>query len=133
MTRYLLDTNVISHLVEVPAGAAAKRINALPRASVCTSIFVAAEIHLGLAKRRSASLAERVQLVLGAIRILPVEPPVEEVYGEVRAVLERAGTPIGANDLLIAAHALALDCTLITANEREFARVPGLRVENWLA
>ena len=64
--------------------------------------------------------------------ILPLEKPVDLHYGEIRAFLSRAGKPIGGNDLFIAAHASALDLTLVSANIREFSRVPGLRVENWL-
>ncbi len=70
--------------------------------------------------------------MLGAIEVLTLEPPVDAVYGAVRADLERAGQPIGGNDLLIAAHALALDLTLVTDNEREFSRIGQLRLENWL-
>ncbi|MHB1292986.1 MAG: PIN domain-containing protein, partial [Sulfuricella sp.] len=65
--------------------------------------------------------------------ILPLETPVEEHYADIRNKLERAGTPIGPNDLLIASHARALGLTLVTDNVREFSRVPGLAVENWLA
>jgi tRNA(fMet)-specific endonuclease VapC len=70
--------------------------------------------------------------VLSVIEILPLTPPADRLYGDIRASLERVGTPIGGNDLLIAAHALASDCILVTDNEREFSRVEGLVVENWL-
>jgi tRNA(fMet)-specific endonuclease VapC len=70
--------------------------------------------------------------VLGAIEVLPLEAPVDAVYGVIRASLERTGQPIGGNDLLIAAHALALGLTVVTDNEREFSRIDNLRVENWL-
>ncbi len=65
-------------------------------------------------------------------QILPLGPPTDQRYAEVRHHLARQGTPIGPNDLLIAAHTLAADLTLVTANTREFERVPSLRVENWL-
>jgi len=64
---------------------------------------------------------------------MPFEEPADLIYADIRATLEKSGTPIGANDLFIAAHALALNATLVTGNEREFRRVPGLEVENWLA
>ena len=64
--------------------------------------------------------------------ILSLEPPVEHHYATIRANLEQAGTPIGPNDLLIAAHTMALDLILVTANTREFERVPPLKLENWL-
>ena len=70
--------------------------------------------------------------MLSALEILPLEPPADERYAEIRHHLARQGTPIGPNDLLIAAHALAADLTLVTANTREFERVPSLRVDNWL-
>ena len=71
--------------------------------------------------------------VLEALDVVALEPPVDAVYGELRASLERIGRPMGANDLFIAAHALALGATLVTANEREFRRVERLFVENWLS
>ena len=67
------------------------------------------------------------------MQILALDAPAHARYGRIRAELEAAGTPIGPNDLLIAAHALAVDAVLVTANTREFLRVPGLQVENWLA
>ena len=74
----------------------------------------------------------RIDAALGALDVLPLEPPVDRLYGELRVELERRGLPIGGNDMLIAAHAMTLRYTLITDNEREFSRVPGLQVENWL-
>ena len=70
--------------------------------------------------------------MLSALEVLPLEPPADQRYAEIRHRLVRHGTPIGPNYLLIAAHTLASDLTLITANTREFERVPTLRVENWL-
>lgn len=89
---------------------------------------MAAELRFGAAKRASA----RLDAVLGALEVLALELPVDSIYGELRARLERAGQPIGANDLLIAAHALALGHAVVTDNEGEFSRINGLRVENWL-
>ena len=65
--------------------------------------------------------------------MLPLKPPVDVTYARIRATLEQAGQPIGGNDLLIAAHALTLGCTVVTANVREFARIDDLACENWLA
>jgi tRNA(fMet)-specific endonuclease VapC len=73
-----------------------------------------------------------VEAVLGALEILPFKTPADAAYGSLRAQLEQSGRPIGANDLLIAAQALALGYTLVSDNEREFARIDGLRLENWL-
>lgn len=132
MTRYLLDTNIVSRLVRDPQGPVTARIREVGEAQVCTSIVVAAELRYGAAKRASAPLTRQIEAVLGALEILHLEPPADAVYGEIRAALERTGTPIGANDMLIAAQALVADCTLVTDNEREFARIEGLALENWL-
>jgi tRNA(fMet)-specific endonuclease VapC len=74
----------------------------------------------------------RLEDFLGVIDVIPFETPADAIYGRERSRLEAAGTPIGANDMLIAAHALALGCTVVTDNVREFARIEGLAVENWL-
>ena len=81
---------------------------------------------------RQERLTSQLEAVLGAIEVLALEAPVDAVYGVIRAGLEQIGQPIGANDLLIAAHALTLDLTVVTDNEREFLRIDDLRVENWL-
>ena len=130
--RYLLDTDVVSHLARDPAGTAARRLLAAGIDSAAVSIVVASEIRFGLAKSGSRRLAERMSQILDRIEILPLEPPTDEHYAEIRNTLERAGTPIGPNDLLIAAHARALELVIVTGNAREFSRVPGLEVENWL-
>lgn len=132
MTRYLLDTNVVSDLVRNPQGRVAQRISEIGESRVCTSIVVAAELRYGAAKKQSPRLTARLEAVLGALEVLPLEAPVDVVYGDLRTRLEAVGQPIGGNDLLVAAQALALDHTIVTDNEREFARVEGLPRENWL-
>lgn len=135
MPRFLLDTNILSDLVAWPAGVVAVRIASLSsqqRANLCTSTIVAAEMRYGAAKRNSPRLSTRIDLILTTLEVLPFEPDADRIYGMIRSHLERNGTPIGPNDMLIAAHALSADCTLVTDNEREFRRVPGLRLENWL-
>jgi len=129
---FLLDTNIVSDLVRHPKGRVAERIGGIGDQSICTSIIVAAELRYGAVKRASARLSAQLEAVLGTIAVLALETPVDTIYGELRARLERVGRPIGANDLLIAAQALALRHTLVTDNEREFSRVDGLSVENWL-
>ncbi len=130
--RYLLDTNIISELVRRPRGQVASRIAKVGEDSICTSIVVAAELRCGAEKSASKQLSERFDLLMSALEVLSPEPPADRCYGELRNHLTRQGTPIGPNDLLIAAHALAAGLTLVTANTREFARVPSLRIENWL-
>lgn len=132
MTRYLIDANILSDVIRAPDAAASRRLAAFDDASLCTSVIVAAELRFGAVKRASANLSSKVELVLGAIRVEPFREPADMHYAEIRAALERAGTPIGNNDMLIAAHALALGCVLVTDNVREFSRVPGLIVENWI-
>lgn len=129
---YLLDTNIVSALVRDPHGPVTKRIRKVGEANVCTSVIVAAELRYGAARKGSVRLFAQLEAVLGALEVLALEPPVDAIYGDVRAQLERAGQPIGGNDLLIASHALVLGYSVVTDNEREFARVPGLRIENWL-
>jgi tRNA(fMet)-specific endonuclease VapC len=130
--RYLLDTNIISDLVRNPQGKVAKRIAKTGEDSVFTSIIVAAELRYGCAKTESRRLRAAVEDLLAEMEIAPFEAPADTDYGDIRFALEAAGTPIGGNDLLIAAHARALDATVVTANIQEFKRVRGLRVENWL-
>lgn len=131
--KYLLDTNIVSDLIRRPGGAVAGEIAKVGEASIATSIVVASELRYGAFKSESGRLIERVDRILSAMVVLPLEPPVDKHYAEIRLELTRAGTPIGPNDLLIAAHARALELVVVTANEREFRRVPGLGVENWLA
>jgi tRNA(fMet)-specific endonuclease VapC len=133
VTRYMLDTNILSDLIRNPQGRAARRIAKVGENSVCTSIIVAAELRYGCAKRGSMRLSKAVEDLLGEIDVLPFEVPADADYGVLRAFVEAAGTPIGSNDMLIAAHAQALGATIVTANADEFERVRGLKVENWLA
>jgi tRNA(fMet)-specific endonuclease VapC len=130
--RFLLDTNIVSDLVRSPSGKIAERISKVGEQQVCTSVIVAAELRYGAAKKRSLRLTSQLEAVLGAIEVVALEEPVDAAYGMIRADLERNGRPIGANDLLIAAHALTLNLTLVTDNEREFSRIDNLRIENWL-
>ncbi len=129
---YLLDTNIVSDLVRNPQGRVTTRIRAVGEAQVSTSIIVAAELRYGAAKRGSPRLSAQLEAVLRALEVLPFEAPADAAYGRLRADLEAAGQPIGGNDLLIAAQALALGHTIVTDNEREFARIAELPRENWL-
>ncbi|SIO18153.1 tRNA(fMet)-specific endonuclease VapC [Bradyrhizobium erythrophlei] len=133
MTRYMLDTNIMSDLIRNPQGKAAKRIARVGEDNICTSIIVAAELRYGCAKSGSQRLLKAVEDLLGEIDVLPFEVPADAEYGGIRSELEAAGKPIGGNDLLIAAHAYATGATIVTANSGEFKRIRGLNVENWLA
>jgi tRNA(fMet)-specific endonuclease VapC len=129
---FLLDTNILSDLIRNPQGRVAARIRAVGETRVCTSIVVAAELRYGAAKKGSARLTAQLDTVLAAVEILAFDAPADVVYGQLRSNLERMGQPIGGNDLLLAAHAIACGHTLVTDNEREFARVNDLEWENWL-
>ena len=134
--RYLLDTNILSDLIKNPTGSAARKITAPDIEPLCcTSLIVACELRYGYGtyKKGSARLTSRVEQLLQALPVLSLERNIPHHYGEIRTSLEQAGLPIGGNDLLIAAHARSLQLTIVTASLREFSRVPGLVVENWLS
>lgn len=128
----MLDTNIASELIRNPFGRAAQRARRAGSA-VCISVIVAAELRYGCARKRSPQLSRKVDEFLSEVPVLPFGAPADGEYGRIRAELEGDGQPIGLNDLLVAAHALALRATLATANVGEFGRVRGLVVENWLA
>lgn len=132
MPRYLLNTNILSDLVRHPQGRITACIAQVGEKSVCTSMIVASELRFGAAKRNASRLTAQVEAILAAMEILPFDKPADREYANLRLHLECAGTPVGPNDMLIAAHALASESILVTANTDEFARVPGLIVENWL-
>jgi tRNA(fMet)-specific endonuclease VapC len=129
---WLLDTNTISEIFRNPFGTVAKRIGSTDQSDLCTSIVVACELRFGAAKRGSAKLTAWVEATLNDFDVQPLGADADRHYARLRAELERKGTPISSNDMLIAAHALALDATLVSANTREFARIEGLKLENWL-
>lgn len=129
---YLLDTNIISAALREPASPVGRRISASMDQDLATSVIVVAELKFGIAKRRSSRLARQIGGMLQRLNVLPLTADVADNHAEIRADLEGSGVPIGASDLLIAAHALALGATLVTDNVREFSRVDGLAVENWL-
>jgi tRNA(fMet)-specific endonuclease VapC len=129
---YLLDTNIVSSLIRNPVGRAAMRLASTGEEKVCTSIIVAAELRFGAARVNSPVLSAKVGDLLERLKVMAFEPPADRIYADIRVQLERSGKPIGANDMLIAAQALALDCTLVTDNGREFSRIKKLKIENWL-
>jgi tRNA(fMet)-specific endonuclease VapC len=131
--QFLLDTNIVSHLVRNPQGIVRDRIAEVGEQTVCVSLLVAAELRFGAAKKKSARLTRQVEAVLAVLPILPLETPVDAHYAEIRVELETSGSPLGPNDLIIAAHARALGLTLVTHNLVEFSCVPGLLVQNWLS
>lgn len=129
---YLLDTNIVSELARNPQGSVATHISAAGIERIGVSIVVACEVRFGITKGVSTRLADRLEVILAGIELIPLDRPVDEHYADIRTFLESNGTPIGPNDLLIAAHTRALGRVLVTNNVREFSRVPALDVENWL-
>lgn len=130
--RYLLDTNICIYISKRKPPQVLSRLQRLRPGDVGMSIVTHLELVYGAWKsqRVEANLAAIEQL-RGLIPVQPLDVAVAGHYGRLRAELERAGTPIGAYDLIIAAHALSLGLTLVSNNRREFSRVRGLRVDNW--
>jgi tRNA(fMet)-specific endonuclease VapC len=128
---FLLDTNTVSDLVRRPEGPIAQAIARAGQDNVFTSVAVAGELRFGAEKRGSRRLTELIEGVLRHIPIVGLLAPADRLYAHLRFALRRGGTPIGSNDLWIAAHALATTSILVTGNVGEFSRVPGLTVENW--
>lgn len=134
--KYLLDTNIVSYFLRGASPALNQRILDSAPEVLAVSIISAGELRYGLSRlppsRRAAQLAHQLKDLLTAVPVLALPAEAAQHYGSARSQLEAAGTPIGGNDLWIAAHALAQNLTLVTNNTREFERVPGLRLENWL-
>lgn len=132
MIRYLLDTNICIYLIRKKPTRVLRKLQRIQVSEIGISSITLSELEYGAAK---SARPERNKLALtqflAPIEILPYDDRAALRYGPVRAHLERKGTPIGSLDLLIAAHALSLGCVLVTNNESEFKRIPGLKVENW--
>ena len=134
--KYMLDTNILIYFIKNKPPAVADRINALEEDdTLCMSFVTFSELLLGA--ERSTKKARVLQDLHALTRIIPVVYEVDSTVCEQYAVqftkLRAAGTPIGANDLWIACHALATNCILVTNNTREFQRIDGLQLENWAA
>ena len=133
--RYMLDTNILIYLIKNKPPEIAERINALdPSDELCMSFITYAELLKGA--ERSTRKSEVIKRLTDLTRSVAVRYQISELLCEHYAThftrLRTAGTPIGANDLWIACHALSEDCTLVTNNMKEFRRVKGLRLENWV-
>jgi tRNA(fMet)-specific endonuclease VapC len=130
--RYMLDTNICIYLINDRPAQVRKRLEALTPGDVGVSSITVAELAYGIAKTRSTRNRAALEGFLLSLEIADFGLDAAMVYGEVRAAVERKGTPIGPLDMQIAAHAIALDVVLVTNNRREFNRVAGLRLENWV-
>ena len=133
MIDFLLDTDTCIYLIKKKPPQVIARLKKLPLSTVGISSITLSELEYGVMKS-SRPEQNKLALILFIIplEILPYDDLAAREYGNIRGFLEKQGTPIGSLDTLIAAHALALDSTLVTNNEREFARVPGLKTANWV-
>lgn len=127
----MLDTNICSYILRRRPPEMVERFSMLSPNDLWLSCIVAAELRFGAAKKQSERLTENVERWLAGFEIKPWPTDATHPYAHIRTALENAGKPIGAMDLLIAAHALVEDAVLVTCNAAEFQRVPGLAVEVW--
>jgi tRNA(fMet)-specific endonuclease VapC len=131
VTRYLLDTNIISDVFRSPGGAVDRALRNHSEHEIGTSLIVKGEILFGLKKNSSLRGLRHFEMLIDSIAVWPLDKPVEDHYAALRADMERRGDQIGANDLWIAAQAVALDAVVVT-DDRAFGRIPRVKVENWL-
>ena len=130
---FMLDTDICIYIIKRKPASVLKRLESLKPGQLAMSAITFAELMNGAKKSQhvEANLA-RLKALGELIEIRPFDKQAAVCYGDIRSRLEKRGEMIGGNDLLIAAHALSLDWTLVTNNEREFGRVEGLKVENWV-
>lgn len=129
----LLDTNICIYLINEKPPAVLQRFQQYLLGEIGLCSVVAAELAFGVAKSGSPRNRQALEMFLAPLTILPFDHPAAWAYGDLLADLERRGTPIGSLDTMIAAHALSQQARLITNNTREFAKVPGLQLENWVS
>ena len=129
----LLDTNICIHIINAKPTAVPRRFRDYRMGEIGLCSVVAAALAYGVSKSGSTRNRAALDLFLAPLAILPLDETALWCYGDLRADLERQGTPIGAHDTLIAAQSLSLKATLVTNNSKEFERVPGLQIENWVA
>ena len=131
MISYMLDTNICIYIINARPPSVLARFRRERLGSISISSVTAAELAFGVAKSGSARNREALEMFLAPLEVLPFDASAIWHYVDLRAALERRGEPIGALDTMIAAHAMASNTILVTNNTREFARVAGLRLENW--
>jgi tRNA(fMet)-specific endonuclease VapC len=119
-------------LLRNPGGEVTSKIKELGEESICTSIIVASELRFGALKKGAEKLTQHVDTILAFMDVIAYEEPADFHYAAFRSFLEKNGTPIGPNAMVIAAQALSLDLTVVSANTAEFSRVTDLQVENWI-
>lgn len=134
MIEFMLDTNICIYIIKQKPTDVINHLRRLPISSLSISSITLSELEYGVMK---SSKIDQNQFALSQfvapLEILPYGDNAALYYGDLRAFLEKRGTPIGSLDMLIAAHALSVNCTLVTNNQKEFSRVPNLRIENWVS
>lgn len=131
--KYMLDTNICIYIIRHKPESVIKRFLEHDPEELCVSAITYAELMHGVEKSQTVERNRiAMSLLLSAITILDSDSYAAEVYGSIRVDLEKKGTPIGPMDLLIAGHAKAAQLILVTNNTKEFSRVEGLEVENWI-
>ena len=130
---FLLDTNTCIYIIKRKPSEVIERFRQAKISQIGISSITFSELSYGVSKS-SQPTQNQVALAQFAapLEILPYEDDAAQYYGDLRAFLEKKGTPIGSLDMLIAAHALSIDCTLVTNNEKEFTRIPNLKIDNWV-
>ena len=128
----LLDTNICIYIINAKPPTVLQRFRDYRMGEVGVCTVVAAELAFGVAKSGSARNRHALELFLAPLTVLPFDEAAVWAYGTLRSELERQGKQIGALDTMIAAHALSQQATLVTNNTSEFARIPGLRLDNWV-
>lgn len=132
MARYMMDTDTCSYVMKRSSLPVLRRLEAVPVADVCMSVVTKCELLYGVeVSPRRAQDAAALDALLPYVEVLDLPDTAARHYAEIRADLKRRGALIGANDLLIAAHARSLGLVLVTNNTAEFGRVKGLAIENW--
>lgn len=132
MTAYMLDTNICIYIIKKKPDQVIERLRHTRVPDVGVSSITLSELEYGVAKSaRPEQNKLAIVEFLAPLEILPYDDMAAQEYGKVRVYLEKQGTPIGSMDMLIAAHALSLNCILVTNNESEFSRIPALKIENW--
>ena len=130
--RFMLDTNIMSDLIRNPDGPVQQVASRFGTPTISISSIVASELRFGYLKRGSDRLAQLVENMISRVEVVPYDDAASIHYARIRHTLQLSGKPIGPVDLFIAAHARSLDLTLVTDNIREFSRVEGLKLENWI-
>ena len=129
--KYLLDTDSVSFALR-GQGKVAAGIRARKPSELGTSAITVAELRYGADRKASRKLHALIDVFVASVEVAPFDEAAAAEFGRIGSLLSERGTPIGEFDVLIAAHAVALRCTLVTNNLRHFSKVPGLSLENWL-